>query len=83
LIDIFKEEGNLEDFFSADEDEKDLLDPMQDSLVNELIHLPIGVNGKYSSDEIVKYLDNVKKLSNEWKMKPNSLRSLSKITNNS
>ena len=81
IIDIFKEEGNLEDFFSADEDEKDLLDANKDSLKNELIHLPISVNGKYSSDQIEKYLQNVKKLTNEWKPKANANANSIKISN--
>merc|ERR1712228_534358 len=68
-IDIFKEDGNLEDFFSADEDENDLLNKCDCSLKRELIHLPISIQCKYSSKQIDKYLANVKKYSNEYMMK--------------
>jgi len=67
-IDIFKEDGNLSDFFSADEDENDLLNKSDCSLKNELIHLPICIKSKYSSNEICKYLDNIKKYTNEYMM---------------
>eukprot|EP01083_Nonionella_stella_P031867 87197_1 len=61
-IDIFKEDGNLEDFFSADEDENDLLDvvSMADSLHHELIHLPIQVQCRYSPLQISNYLKQIK-----------------------
>ena len=55
VIDIFNENGNL-DFLSGDEDENDLLDPVNDSLKRELIHLGIDIKCPYSSQEISQYL---------------------------
>merc|ERR1711879_226308 len=68
-IDIFTEDGNLEDFFSGDEDMDDLLDPQRDSLNDELIHLPIRIKCPYSPREIGDYLLNLKSMTNQFEIK--------------
>jgi len=81
-IDIFREDGHFEDFFSADEDEKDWLNEA-DSLKLELIHLPIhnGLKCKYSPNEIVDFLEQVKKQTNEFVNAANREQKTIKISN--
>merc|ERR1712173_316165 len=79
-IDIFTEDGNLEDFFSGDEDSDDLLDPQRDSLNNELIHLPIRIKCPYSPREISDYLSNLKSMTNQFEIKYEEFLKMEKVT---
>ena len=81
-IDIFTEDGNLEDFFSGDEDENDLLDPQRDSLHNELIHLPIRIKCDYAPNDIAKYLENIKSLTTQFEVKYEEFRKMERLEEN-